>query len=53
MTYRNCKKLIESATKRNELTEDFISDMKMKLEVFQRNKRITDSEYSELMDMLQ
>lgn len=52
MTYRNCKKLIESAAKRNGKTEAFVSDMKIKLEVFRLNKRFTDSEYTMLIDML-
>ena len=46
MTYRNCKKLIESAAKRNGKTEAFVSDMEIKLEVFRLNKRITDTEYT-------
>lgn len=52
MTYRNCKKLIESATKRNEKTEAFVSDMEIKLEVFKRNKRISELEYAELLSLL-
>lgn len=52
MTYRNCKKLIESAAKRNEKTEAFVSDMEIKLEVFKRNKRISELEYSELLSLL-
>ena len=52
MTYRNCKKLIESAAKRNGKTEAFVSDMEIKLEVFRLNKRFTDTEYTMLIDML-
>ncbi|MCQ4835227.1 hypothetical protein NE556_08380 [[Clostridium] symbiosum] len=52
MTYRNCKKLIESAAKRNGKTEAFVSDMEIKLEVFRLNKIFTDSEYTVLIDML-
>ena len=52
MTYRNCKKLIESAAKRNGKTEAFVSDMEIKLEVFRLNKRITDTEYTVFIDML-
>lgn len=52
MTYRNCKKLIEAAVRRNEKTASFIADMEIKLEVFKRNSRISESEYNELINML-
>ena len=52
MYYINCIKLFESAAKRKGKTEAFVSDMEIKLEVFRLNKRITDSEYTVLIDML-
>ena len=52
MTYKNCKKLIDAAEKRNTKTEDFILDMKTKLSVFLQNKRISKKEHDELESML-
>ncbi len=52
MTYKNCKKLIEAAEKRNTKTEAFILDMKTKLNVFYKNNRITREEYDSLLLML-
>lgn len=52
MTYRNCKKLIEIAEKKGTKTQDFIDDMKNKMDVFLLNDRITEEEYTELLRLL-
>lgn len=53
LTYRNCKKLIELAERSETKTLEFIEDMKMKLDVFLLNNRVTQEEYTELMEMLE
>lgn len=52
MTYRNCKKLIENADRNGSKTAEFITDMAGKLDIFLLNNRITESEYNELIGLL-
>lgn len=52
ITYRNCKKLIEMADKKETKTAEYIVDMKDKLDIFLLAGRITDDEYRELTTML-
>lgn len=52
MTYRNCKKLIENATKKGTKTPEYIEDIQQKLDVFLLNNRLTEEEYTELVNML-
>ena len=52
MTYRNCMKLIEVAERKGIKTQEWKEDMKVKLDVFLLNNRITETEYTELMQLL-
>lgn len=52
MTYRNCKKLIEIAERRSTKTAEWMEDMKEKLDIFLLNNRITEAEYTELIQLL-
>lgn len=53
MTYRNCKKLVEIAERKGTKTPDWVMDMKEKLDIFLLNNRITEAEYTELMNLLE
>ena len=46
MTYRNCRKLIEAGRYERE-------DMLNKLDVFLLNNRLTETEYNELVGLIQ
>lgn len=52
MTYKNCKRLIEIAVKKETKTTAYITDMKGKLDIFLLANRITQEEYGELITML-
>lgn len=59
MTYKNCKKVIETQIKRknadlitSEEYEIFKSDITTKLDVFLLNNRITKDQYTELVGIL-
>lgn len=52
MTYRNCKKLIDMAAKKGTKTLEYIEDIQQKLDVFLLNNRLTEEEYTELVNML-
>lgn len=52
MTYKNCRKLIENASRMGTRTTEFIADMASKLDIFLLNHRLTEIEYNELYSML-
>lgn len=52
-TYEMVKKSIEAKKKRGALTDEYIEDTKMKLDVFLMNDRVSQSEYNELLKMLE
>ena len=52
ITYKNCKRLIENKKKRGELDSAWVEDMKMKLDVFLMNDRLSEEEYNELFVMM-
>lgn len=49
MTYRLCKKVIENSINRGTLDKD---DMLVKLDTFLLAGRITETEYTELVEMV-
>lgn len=51
-TYTMIKKSIEAKKKRGALTEEYIEETKMKMDVFLMNNRLTEEEYNELTEML-
>ena len=48
MLYRS----IEAKKKRGQLTQEYIEDTEMKMDVFLMNDRITQEQYNELIAML-
>lgn len=51
-TFEMIKKSIEAKKKRGTLTEEYIEETKMKMDVFLMNNRLTEEEYNELTEML-
>lgn len=51
-TFNMLSKSIESKKKRGLLTQNYIEDIKMKMDVFFMNNRITQDQYNELIKML-
>lgn len=52
MTYKNCKRLIEIAERRGTKTPEYVAEMQEKLDIFLLNNRMTELEYTELIEML-
>lgn len=52
MTYQICKNLIEIAKRNGTKTQEYISEMKAKLDIFLLNNRVTEEEYAELTEIL-
>lgn len=52
MTFENCKKLIEAKIKSKTLEDEYIKDMKQKIDIFLLNNRITENEYQELENLM-
>lgn len=53
MTYNLIKRLIANAKNRGACNQDFVDDMKNKMDVFLLNNRITDDEYNELTKLME
>lgn len=51
-TFEMIKKSIEAKKKRGALTEEYIEETKMKMDVFLMNNRLTEEEYNDLTEML-
>lgn len=52
-TFEMVKKSIEAKKNRGALTNEYIEDTKMKLDVFLMNDRVSQNEYNELLKMLE
>lgn len=52
MTYKTCKKLVEVAERRGIKTAEYAAALKEKLDVFLLNDRVTEEEYTELIERL-
>lgn len=52
-TFNMLSKSIESKKKRGLLTQDYIEDTKMKMDVFLMNDRVNQDQYNELIKMLE
>ena len=51
-TFEMLSKSIEAKKKRGQLTQEYIEDTEMKMDVFLMNDRITQDQYNELIKML-
>ena len=52
-TFEMLSKSIEAKKNRGSLTQDYIDDTKIKMDVFLMNDRITQEQYNELTKMLE
>lgn len=52
-TYEMLKKAIEAKKRRGTLTQSYIEDTKVKMDVFLMNDRINQDEYNELTKLLE
>lgn len=51
-TFEMLCRSIEAKKKRGQLTQEYIEDTEMKMDVFLMNDRITQDQYNELVKML-
>ena len=51
-TFEMLCRSIEAKKKRGQLTQEYIEDTEMKMDVFLMNDRITQDQYNELIKML-
>lgn len=53
ITYKNCKKLVERKMANGTINAEWVNNMKEKMDIFLLNNRVTESEYTELLKMLE